>query len=329
MSAKIKTVLITGGSGSWGHRLTVELLKNRNFRIFIFSRNEYLQVMMKRRFNNSERLSFIIGDVRDFNRVNEVILRNKIDYIFHLAALKHVPVCETQPIEALKTNIDGTTNVIRAALNNRVEKCVFVSTDKACEPLNLYGNTKAIAEKVMREANKWGNTKFIVIRAGNVLGSNGSVVPFFVEFSKNKRPLLLTDDRMTRYLMSLDEAIKLLLAAFRKGVGGEIFVYNMKGVRLIDLADVIWKWYNPDQDLKIKKMGLRAGEKIHECLVSENEIEFTKDIGDFKVILPMDHSLDKYYAEFPNLSIRKYTSNDILMTKEEIRTLLVREGYLK
>ena len=203
-----KTILVTGGTGSWGQELTKKLLAQSPKEIRIFSRNEFLQVNMKRLFDHHEALKFVIGDVRDYQSVNDAM--QNVDYVFHLAALKHVPVCEFQPGEALKTNVSGTENIIRASISNRVKKVIDVSTDKAVEPVNFYGMTKSFGEKLMIRANdNSDSTRFVCIRGGNVLGTNGSVVPIFKKQILENKDVTLTSKAMTRFFLSVSEAIDL------------------------------------------------------------------------------------------------------------------------
>jgi FlaA1/EpsC-like NDP-sugar epimerase len=199
-------ILITGGTGSWGQTLTQMLLEKYNVKeIIIFSRGELQQVLMQRKFKN-EKLKFVIGDIRDYESIK--FATKKVDYIFHLAALKHVPICEDHPQEAIKTNINGTTNIVNASIENNVKKVIDVSTDKAVEPINSYGMTKAVGEKLIIQGNELSDyTKFVCIRGGNVMGSNGSVIPFFVEQIKTGGPITITDLRMTRFFLTLEEAI--------------------------------------------------------------------------------------------------------------------------
>ena len=269
---KDKRILVTGGTGSWGHELIKQLLEQDPKEISIYSRNELAQVKMEREFND-KRLKFIIGDVRDYERMNEAT--RGIDYIFHLAALKHVPICELQPYEAIKTNIIGTENLIKAAINNKVKKVIDVSTDKAVDALNLYGMTKAVGERLIIQANLLSeDTKFVCIRAGNVLGSNGSVVPFFMDQIKNQKQITITHPEMTRYFITLPEAIGLLFKASQFSYGGEIFVMRMPSYRITDVAEVLIE-DSKVPDVEIKEIGMRPGEKLDEVLVSEYEAQST------------------------------------------------------
>ena len=221
-----KRIFISGATGSWGQTLVAMLLKHYDPKeIICFSRGELQQVLMQRKFHDP-RLKFIIGDVRDYESVR--FATKGVDVIFHLAALKHVPICEDHPQEAIKTNITGTTNIVNAAVENHVSKVIDVSTDKAVEPLNLYGMTKSVGEKLIIQGNDLStHTKFVCIRGGNVMGSNGSVIPYFIEQIKAGGPITITDLQMTRFFLTLEEAIMLLFKAAETSIGGETFVMNM------------------------------------------------------------------------------------------------------
>lgn len=327
---KNKSIVITGGTGSWGNELTKQLLEKDPKRIIIFSRGELAQVTMQRKFND-DRIEYVIGDVRDVNAVDRLFCTHSVDYVFHMAALKHVPVCENQPQEAIKTNIDGTVNVINAAIKNRVKKVIDVSSDKACSPINLYGMTKAVGEKLIIQANTLTKyTDFICIRGGNVLGSNGSVVPLFIDQIKRFNKVTLTDGSMTRFFLTLEEAISLLFEATERSVGGETYVMGMPAFFISDLAKVLVKHYG-NLSTSIKEIGLREGEKVHEVLISEHEVyrsyTFSKD---YYVILP-ELLIDRNYESlklnnkvtFNSFSSSDNVSNDVYLTE-----LLDRGGFL-
>jgi FlaA1/EpsC-like NDP-sugar epimerase len=318
-----KKIFITGGTGSWGNELTKQLLDFDPEQITIFSRSEFNQVSMDRKFNDP-RLRFLIGDIRDHDRLMECM--KGIDFVFHLAALKHVPVCEEQPYEAIKTNIVGTRNVIQAAQANGVKKVIDVSTDKAVDPLNLYGMTKAIGERLIIQANlEPSPTQYVCIRGGNVLGTNGSVVPFFIDQIKRFKKVKLTDKNMTRYFLTLSEAISLLFKASEVSHGGETFVMKMPACKISDLAEVMIEEIAPNEHIAIEEVGVRPGEKIHEVLVSRYEAPLTYQYDEnYFLILPqlrIDHLADKH-KQLNKVTFEEYTSNDVLMTKEEIRTML-------
>ncbi|WP_068773994.1 polysaccharide biosynthesis protein [Paenibacillus sp. FJAT-26967] len=321
-------ILVTGGTGSWGYELIRQLLPQNPNEIIVFSRNESTQVAMQRSFEDS-RLSFCIGDIRD----REALIRAcaGVDYIFHLAALKHVPVCEEQPYEALKTNVVGTQYVIEAAIENNVKKVIYISTDKAANPSNFYGMTKAIGEKLIVHANLLRTeTKFVCVRGGNVLGTNGSVIHLFTKQIHEKSQISITDKGMTRFFLTLEEAITLLFKASEESLGGEIFVMTMPTCKIIDLADILIE-ASGKSDVRIVETGTRPGEKIHEILLTEFESQTTILYDEqYLVILPtLDiPGLKEYYSAYPGADISSFSSKDNLMEKDEIRALLVKGGFL-
>lgn len=326
-----KTILITGGSGSWGNELTRQLLeKFKPKEIRIYSRGEIKQWIMRRKFNNSPILKFIIGDIRDKERL--MIALRGVDIVFHLAALKHVPVCEENPNEAVLTNIFGTQNLIDSSIENKVKLFVDVSTDKAVDPLNLYGVTKACGEKLSIAANNsFGKTRFVCVRGGNVLGTNGSVVPLFREQILKNSKITITDDRMTRFFITIEEAIGLLFKAAQKCVGGEIFVIKMPATKITDLADVMIKELG-NKDTKIEKIGIRPGEKIHEVLVSRYEVDRVVEDENHFIILPMIKikSVEEHYKDKKRIKFNEFNSeNARQLSKEETKNMLEKEGWLR
>ncbi len=323
-----KKVLITGGSGSWGQELTRQLLKYYNpAEIRIYSRSEPKQVEMAHRFK-SPIVKFMIGDVRDKERLFQCL--KGVDYVFHMAALKHVPVCEVNTREAVLTNIMGTQNLIEAAIENNVKKVIFVSTDKACDPLNLYGTTKAVAEKLIISANVLeSNTAFTCIRGGNVLGTAWSVVPLFRQQIRLNNEITLTDASMTRFFMTLEEAIGLLFRAAEVSIGGEIFVIKMDGVKITDLSEVMVKELG-DSKTKIRTIGIRPGEKIDEVLVSRYEAPRTVEDGRYFVILPHIDlpRIESYYSNRPRVKFNEFNSrNTRMLNKTGIKNLLQKDGW--
>lgn len=320
-------IFISGATGSWGQTLVTMLLSTYNVReIVCFSRGENQQVIMKRRFNNPK-LKFVIGDVRDYQSVR--FATRNVDYIFHLAALKHVPICEELPQEAIKTNIDGTTNIINAAIENQVKKVIDVSSDKAVEAVNLYGMTKAVGEKLIIQANDISDyTKFVCIRGGNVMGSNGSVIPFFIDQIKNGGPLTFTDKRMTRFFLTLQEAIGLLFKASENSIGGETFVMNMPACYITDLAEVLMNKYGKVGTIET---GIRPGEKLDEILVSKHESTLTYEYDEnYFVILPLKANgalLDKY-SHLKKFSYEEFTSKTKILSKNEIEKMLKKGKFV-
>jgi FlaA1/EpsC-like NDP-sugar epimerase len=325
-----KTILITGGSGSWGNELTRQLLKLNPKDIRIYSRGEVKQWIMKRRFNNNPKLKFIIGDVRDKERL-KIAFRN-VDIVFHLAALKHVPVCEENPNEAVLTNIQGTQNAVDAAIENNVKLFVDVSTDKAVDPLNLYGVTKACGEKLSIAANNaFGKTRFVCVRGGNVIGTNGSVVPLFREQILKNNKITITDERMTRFFITLEEAITLLFKAAQKCVGGEVFVIKMPSAKITDLAEVMINKLG-NKNTKKEIVGIRPGEKIHEVLVSRYETKRVIEDENYFIIVPMIKvsGVEEHYKRKKRIKLDEFNSqNTRQLSKEEIKELLQKEGWLK
>ncbi|MFO7264395.1 MAG: UDP-N-acetylglucosamine 4,6-dehydratase [Bacillaceae bacterium G1] len=322
-------ILITGGTGSWGTALTRMLLAKGAREIRIFSRNEFAQVQMQRAFDHHPALRFLIGDVRDDKAVFDACAG--VELVFHLAALKHVPICEGQPTEAMKTNIVGTENVIRACLAHGVEKMIDVSTDKAVDPINVYGLTKAMAERLTIQANRESpKTRFVCIRGGNVLGTNGSVVPFFRECILAGKPIPVTSKKMTRFFLTLQEAITLLLKAAEVSIGGETFVMKMNACNIYDLA-VVMREHLATKPVPIRIVGMRPGEKLHEVLISRHESTRTYCYDDqYYVILPPnpDPILRQRYGALPPVPFREYTSRSTKMTRKEIADMLKRGGYL-
>lgn len=326
---KNKTIVIPGGTGSWGTELTKQLLEKDPKKIVIFSRGELAQVNMQRKFNDN-RIQYVIGDVRDVDAVDRLLNKN-VDCVFLLSALKHVPVCENQPQEAIKTNIDGTINVINAAIENKVKKVIDVSSDKACLPNNLYGMTKAVGEKLIIQANTLTeDTNFICVRGGNVLGSNGSVVPLFIDQIKKFNEITVTDGSMTRFFLTLPEAIKLLFQAAENSVGGETYIMNMPSFRISDVAKVLIKHYGNSQT-SIKEIGIREGEKMHEVLISEHETHRSYTFNkDYYVILPellIDRDYDRLKSNI-KVTFNDFSSSDNVSDTVYLTELLDRGGFL-
>lgn len=325
-----KTVLITGGTGSWGYELVKQLLKENPAEIRIFTRNESNQFTMKQEFNNHPKLNFLIGDIKEKESLIEA--SKNVDYIFHLAALKHVPVCEDQPNEALKTNVIGTQNVIDAAIACNVHKVVYISTDKAANPSNFYGLSKAMGEKLIIHANTLDtNTNFVCIRGGNVLGTNGSVIHVFKKDIQEKKVVKITDLNMTRFFLTLEDAIKLVFKATFESVGGEIFVMKMPSCKISDLANVLIEESNID-NVEVEVTGVRPGEKINELLLSKYESKTTIAYdAEYFVILPTIHipGLREHYSNFHQVNLESYHSGTGLMDKDEIREMLKKGGFIK
>jgi len=320
MTVDDKTILVTGGTGSFGQKFVEFLLKTQHPRaIRIYSRDEWKQVQMQARFDDS-RLRFLIGDVRDRNRLYRAL--NGVDFLIHAAALKQVPVAEYNPIEAVRTNIEGAVNVIDGAIDNGVSKVMALSTDKAVHPVNLYGATKLVAEKLLIQANSYSGprpTRFSVVRYGNVVGSRGSVVPVFREQSK-VGALTITDERMTRFWITQDEAVRFILHCVDSMVGGEIFVPKIPSMRVTDLAEAI------APGGKRKVTGIRPGEKLHEVLLTEEEAIHAREFDDHFVIEPEQPfwSREKSRGGKPLAAGFRYTSdgNSEWLTPARLKEML-------
>lgn len=325
-----KTILITGGTGSWGRELVRRLLERNPKEIRIFSRNESLQVELQQEFHLNPKITFIIGDIRDKHEIMQAC--HQVDYIYHLAALKHVPICEQQPDSAMKTNILGTQHVIQAAIKHGVKKVVYVSTDKAAHPSSTYGMTKAIGEKLMIHANlRQTKTKFVCVKSGNVLGSTGSVIPIFKQSIENGLDISLTDARMTRFFLTIDDAVTLLLKATEVSRGGEIYVTKMPACRIKDLAQVLIEDLSAG-DIQINETGIRPGESLSEALISEFESIHSIHLDDhYYVILPpfSIEGLQEAYASYLPVHFQCYDSDQTLMSKPAIREMLQKGGFLE
>jgi UDP-N-acetylglucosamine 4,6-dehydratase len=275
---KDKTLLITGGTGSFGNAVLKRFLESDHFsEIRIFSRDEKKQDDMRNRLKNPK-LKFYIGDVRDYRSIEPAT--RDVDFVFHAAALKQVPSCEFFPMEACKTNVVGTQNLIRAADQNRVKKVICLSTDKAAYPINAMGISKALMEKVaIAESRNLANTTVCLTRYGNVMASRGSVIPLFLRQIKSQQPLTVTDPNMTRFLMSLQDAVDLVLFAFEKGNAGDLFVNKAPAATIGDLAKALLQMAGTDNPVKI--IGTRHGEKLYETLCTREEMVKSEDMGNF------------------------------------------------
>jgi len=276
------TILLTGGTGSFGNKFVETMLKKHNPKVIrIFSRGEKKQLDMMKKFNGeNEKLRFFIGDVRDKERLCRAM--NDVDIVVHAAALKQVPACEYNPIEAVRTNIDGSINVIDAAIDNGVDKVMAISTDKAVYPVNLYGATKMTAEKLFIQGNSYAGlhgTKFSCVRYGNVIGSRGSVIPLFIEQEKTGT-ITITDEEMTRFWIKLEQGVNFVINCIDRMLGGEVFVPKIPSMKITDLADAI------APGAKKKITGIRPGEKIHEIMITEDEARHCKEFFDFFAIEP-------------------------------------------
>jgi len=282
-----KTILVTGGTGSFGHTFVPMTLKKFNpKKIIIFSRDEMKQWEMAKLFEGDERIRFFIGDVRDKDRLYRAL--DGVDFIVHAAATKIVPTAEYNPFECVKTNINGAMNIIDAAIDKGINKVVALSTDKASSPINLYGATKLASDKLFVAGNSYSGshpTKFAVVRYGNVMGSRGSVIPFFNE-KKSEGAIPITDIRMTRFMISLEQGVELVWHAFKDMVGGEIYVKKIPSMKVVDLAAAI------APNAKQKIIGIRPGEKLHEQMIGQEDAPSTYEYKDHYKILPVLHNWD-------------------------------------
>ena len=295
MMFKDKTLLITGGTGSFGNEIASKFLDLDWREIRIFSRDEKKQDDMRKKFNNSK-LKFYLGDVRDFDSVNNSV--RGVDYIYHAAALKQVPSCEFYPMEAVKTNIIGTENVLESAIQNEVKKVVCLSTDKAVYPINAMGLSKAMMEKVMVSKSRNLNPDKTIIcgtRYGNVMASRGSVIPLIIEQLESNKPITITDPNMTRFMMTLEDAVDLVLYAFENGKNGDLFIQKAPAATIEILSKAILKLLNKEKH-PVKIIGTRHGEKLYETLLSREEMVFSEDLGNYFRIPPDLRDLN--YVEF-------------------------------
>lgn len=328
-----KTVLITGGTGSFGQKFAEILLAKHNpYAVRIYSRGELKQVEMERRFNDSfdgkayDKLRFLIGDVRDSGRLDRAM--NGVDIVVHAAALKHVPVAEYNPAEAVKTNIHGGMNLVDAAIDNGVEHVIALSTDKAVHPVNLYGTTKAVMEKIIIQGNvytgKGRKTIFSCVRYGNVVGSSGSVIPLFLK-QREKGEITITDERMTRFWITLEQGAQFVINSLSIMKGGEIFVPKIPSMKVTDLADVV------APGAKRKVTGIRPGEKLHEVLLTWDEARHSKEYDRHFIIEPeykfwdaTNHAGGKALADGFYYSS---DSNRVWLKGEELKKMLEQQGF--
>ena len=315
------TILLTGGTGSFGHEMTNFILQNFNIRkLIIYSRDEMKQWEMAKLFQADPRIRFFIGDVRDRERLYRAM--NGVDYVIHAAATKIVPTAEYNPFECVKTNVFGAMNVVDACIDNEVQKVVALSTDKASNPINLYGATKLTSDKLFISGNAYSGehgSKFSVVRYGNVMGSRGSVIPFFLKLkNEGQVKLPITDARMTRFMMTLSEAVKLVLLAFEDMIGGEIYVKKNKSMRVVDIAQAVAK------EMQHEIIGIRPGEKLHEQMISSEDSPYTYEFKDYYKILSninrwhLDPERIKNGIKVADDFCYRSDTNDAWMTQQEL-----------
>lgn len=327
-----KVLMITGGTGSFGSTVLKRFLSTEVREIRIFSRDEKKQEDMRIVFNNPK-LKFYIGDVRDYDSIHQAM--KGVDYVFHAAALKQVPSCEFYPMEAVRTNVIGTENVMNAATANGVKRVVVLSTDKAVYPINSMGISKAMAEKLMvakARSQCEGEAVLCATRYGNVMASRGSVIPLFISQLKEGKPLTVTDPNMTRFLMSLEDSVDLVLYAFEHGKQGDIFVQKAPASTIADLAQAIKELFRKDEPVRV--IGTRHGEKLYESLISREEMAKAEDMGGYYRI-PADNR-DLNYAQYfsegeERISHQEdYTShNTERLNVEQVKALLLKLDYIK
>lgn len=329
---KDKVLMITGGTGSFGNAVLKRFLTTDVREIRIFSRDEKKQEEIRIALNNNK-LKFYIGDVRDYDSIYQAM--KGVDYVFHAAALKQVPSCEFYPMEAFRTNVMGTENVMKAATANNVKRVVVLSTDKAVYPINAMGISKAMAEKLMVAKSRMQGvteTVFCATRYGNVMASRGSVIPLFVSQLKEGKPLTITDPNMTRFLMSLEDSVDLVLYAYEHGQQGDIFVQKAPASTVADLAQALKEVFARDNEIRI--IGTRHGEKLYESLISREEIAHAQDMGGYYCIPADNRDLNyaKYFSEGEEKisQLDDYTShNTHRLNVEQIKTLLLKLDYIQ
>lgn len=329
---KNKVLMITGGTGSFGNAVLKRFLSTDVHEIRVFSRDEKKQEDMRIDLSN-DKVKFYIGDVRNYDSVYQAM--KGVDYVFHAAALKQVPSCEFYPMEAVRTNVIGTENVMNAATANKVKRVVVLSTDKAVYPINAMGISKAMSEKLMVAKSRLqlkGETVFCATRYGNVMASRGSVIPLFVSQLKEGKPLTVTDPNMTRFLMSLEESVDLVLYAYENGEQGDIFVKKAPASTVADLAQAIKELFNKNNQIRV--IGTRHGEKLYESLISREEMAHAHDMGDYFRIPADNRDLNyaKYFSEGEKeiSQLDDFTShNTKQLSVAQVKSLLLKLNYIK
>lgn len=323
-----KTILITGGTGSFGKAFIKKVLAEHNPRkVIIYSRDEFKQYEMQQKFTD-KRLRYFLGDVRDRDRLFRAL--KGVDYVVHAAAIKHVPAAEYNPFEAIQTNVMGAQNVITSCIDAGVEKVIALSTDKACNPVNLYGATKLCSDKLFIAANAYvgdGKNKFSVVRYGNVLGSRGSIVPLFKKLAEGKEDIPITDDRMTRFWITLPQAVQFVIDSFDIMNGGELFIPKIPSMKIVDLATAI------APESKIRIIGIRPGEKLHEMMISGDDSRNLYEFKDRYIKLP---DFPFWHVETPSGAkpvepgfVYASDTNKQWIGVEELRKILDQKGVIE
>ena len=314
-----KTILITGGSGSIGSHLVKALSKTNCKSVRVLSNNEHELYILQKKYEQNSKLRYLLGDVRDKERL--IVATDGVDIVFHAAALKHVPICEYNPLDAVQTNVIGTQNIIEACIHSNVKKFVFISTDKAASPLTTLGATKLLAERLTISSMAYRSTETPVlycVRFGNVLASRGSVVELFLEQLKEGKPLTITDKNMTRFTMTPDEAINLILSTVEVAKGGEVFVLKMKVMKIIDLVKAMKELYGKENH-EIIELGIRQSEKMHEELITAEEMRRAREFNEMYVVPQYDSS---EYDDYPKLK-SPYSSELVEpITVDEIKDIV-------
>jgi UDP-N-acetylglucosamine 4,6-dehydratase len=315
MDYKNKTVFITGGTGSLGKAL-IKRLKILGSKIIVYSRDEGKQAIL---YGDDTSITRVIGDIRDYDKLNITLQRHKPDYIIHTAALKRIDDMEFNPDECVKTNINGSENVARAALENKIEKCILISTDKACQPINVYGSSKFIAERIFTNYDyNSTSTIFASVRYGNVIASRGSFIPLWIDMINENKVLKVTSEDMTRFLFTLDDAVNTVLSSLENAIGGEVFVPQINSYTLPTCIKALGKMLNKDVSTNIT--GLRPGEKLHEDMLAKTELDFTYQVPNINLLQIRPQYTKKEYQDF-----KKYTGpefNSSLWVKNDIDELI-------
>jgi len=336
---KNKKILITGGTGSIGQEILREILKHEPAVVRILDIDETKQFELQQEYEDYDNIRFLLGDIRDKERLSRAI--EDIDIVFHTAALKHVLACEYNPFEAVKTNVIGTQNLIDVAIDEEVGKVIFTSSDKAVNPTNVMGATKLLAERLIISANYYKGARktiFSSVRFGNVLGSRGSVIPLFKTQIAKGGPVTITDKEMTRFIMSMRDAINLLFKATEIAQGGEIFVFKMDAIKITDLAEVMveelaQKYGYTSDELKIEIIGNKPGEKLYEELMTEDEARRALESEDMFILLPemkeLSHINKSSYPSVSEAEVKAYNSRDVKhLAREEIKEILYQENLI-